>query len=238
MVNFELKPDGKRIRKRIVQRTVARISWRSNHLSIEQTEPEFNGENAETLVPQQGIGRGVVYAFCEMHNKCTKCTTGILRKKPQMSKTARKTRDISTKSASFQQINVTGKRLTFDEHGRQVGQKTSEVGRKTTEVGAKGVEVGQKVDFGMLASVGRKDFRMMCERVFKCLAKDSRMSRRRISQELGIAESTVQSATNALQEVGLLRREGRGKGSNWIVMSQPTQPITKTSKPIIKKITP
>ena len=60
MVNFELKPDGKRIRKRIVQRTVARISWRSNHLSIEQTEPEFNGENAETLVPQQGVGRGVV----------------------------------------------------------------------------------------------------------------------------------------------------------------------------------
>ena len=166
-----------------------------------------------------------------MHNKCTKCTTDILRKKPRMRKTARKPRGIATKSVSFQQINVTGKRLTFDEHGRQVGQKTSEVGRKTTEVGAKGVEVGQKVDSGALASVGRKDFRMMCERVFKCLARDSRMSRRRISQELGIAESTVQCATNALQEIGLLRREGRGKGSNWIVMSQPKQPI-------IKKITP
>ena len=109
MVDFELKPDGKRIRKRIVQRTVARIFWRSNHLSIEQTEPEFNGENAETLVPQQGVGRGVVYAFCEMHNKCTKCTTDILRNKPRMSKTARKTRGISTKSASLQQVNAVAK---------------------------------------------------------------------------------------------------------------------------------
>ena len=106
MVDFELKPDGKRIRKRIVQRTVARISWRSNHLSIEQTEPEFNGENAETLVPQQGVGRGVVYAFYEMHNKCTKCTTDILRNKSRMSKTARKTRGIATKSVSHQHANA------------------------------------------------------------------------------------------------------------------------------------
>ena len=106
MVDFELKPDGKRIRKRIVQCTVARISWRSNHLSIEQTEPEFNGENAETLVPQQGVGRGVVYAFYEMHNKCTKCTTDILRNKSRMSKTARKTRGIATKSVSHQHANA------------------------------------------------------------------------------------------------------------------------------------
>ena len=124
-------------------------------------------------------------------------------------------------------VSVTVMRPTFDEHGRKVGQKMP-------EVGAKGTEVGQKVDFGALASVGRKDFRMMCERVFKCLAKDSRMSRRRISQVLGIAESTVQCATNALQEVGLLRREGRGKGSNWIVVPEPSQPITKPLEPRTK----
>ena len=142
-------------------------------------------------------------------------------------------------------VSVTVMRPTFDEHGRkvgqkmpevgakgtEVGQKTSEVGQKNAEVGAKGTEVGQKVDFGALASVGRKDFRMMCERVFKCLAKDSRMSRRRISQVLGIAESTVQCATNALQEVGLLRREGRGKGSNWIVAPEPSHPMTKPIEP-------
>ena len=145
-------------------------------------------------------------------------------------------------------VSVTVMRPTFDEHGRkvgqknaevgakgtEVGQKTSEVGQKNAEVGANGIEVGQKMDFGALASVGRKDFRMMCERVFKCLAKDSRMSRRRISQVLGIAESTVQCATNALQEVGLLRREGRGKGSNWIVLLQPPQPITKPLEPRTK----
>lgn len=149
-------------------------------------------------------------------------------------------------------VSVTVIRPTFDEQGRkvgqkiaevgakgtEVGQKTPEVGRKSAEVGAKGAEVGQKVDFGALASVGRKDFRMMCERVFKCLAKDSRMSRRRISQELGIAESTVQCATNALQEVGLLRREGRGRGSNWIVMPQPIQPITNAPEPITKEDRP
>ena len=60
------------------------------------------------------------------------------------------------------------------------------------------------------------------------------MSRRRISQVLGIAESTVQCATNALQEVGLLRREGRGKGSNWIVVPEPSQPITKPLEPRTK----
>ena len=65
--------------------------------------------NAETLVPQRGVGRGVVYAFCEMHNKCTKCTTDILRNKHRMSKTARKTRGISAKSASLQQANAVAK---------------------------------------------------------------------------------------------------------------------------------
>lgn len=46
MVDGELKLDRGRIRKRIVQRTVARIPWRSNRLSIEQIESEFNGEAA------------------------------------------------------------------------------------------------------------------------------------------------------------------------------------------------
>lgn len=46
MVDVELMLDMERIRKRIVQRTVARIPWRSNRLSIEQIESEFNGEAA------------------------------------------------------------------------------------------------------------------------------------------------------------------------------------------------
>jgi len=111
--------------------------------------------------------------------------------------------------------------------GRQVGQKTVEVGQKTAEL-------GQKANFQLLASAGRKDFRAKCERVWLCLEKDSKMSRRRISQELGIAESTVQCATNALQEVGLLRREGLGKGVKWIVVPFPSQPITKCAEPTTK----
>ena len=39
------------------------------------------------MVPDEGV----VYAFCEMHNKCTKCTTDILRNKSPKRKTARKT---------------------------------------------------------------------------------------------------------------------------------------------------
>ena len=61
------------------------------------------------VVVRQGVGRGVVYAFCEMHNKCTKCTKDILRKKPQMSKTTRKTRGVSAKSASHRQANAVAK---------------------------------------------------------------------------------------------------------------------------------
>lgn len=46
MVDGDLNPDRRRIRTRIVQRTVARIPWRFNHLSIEQIELEFSGEAA------------------------------------------------------------------------------------------------------------------------------------------------------------------------------------------------
>lgn len=46
MVDGDLNPDRRRIRTRIVQRTVARIPWRLNHLSIEQIELEFSGEAA------------------------------------------------------------------------------------------------------------------------------------------------------------------------------------------------
>lgn len=58
------------------------------------------------VVVRRGVGRGVVYAFCEMHNKCT---TDILRKKPQMRKTARKTGGGAAKSVSHRQANAVAK---------------------------------------------------------------------------------------------------------------------------------
>ena len=64
------------------------VFWRV-FVHLKAISPGF--ANAETFVPQHGVGRGVVYAFCEMHNKCTKCTMDILRNKSQKRKTARKT---------------------------------------------------------------------------------------------------------------------------------------------------
>jgi len=142
-------------------------------------------------------------------------------------------------------VCVTVMRPAFDEKGQQIGQKTPEVGQKNSRFGQKTPEVGQnnsrvdqKPDLSALVSVGRKDFRMKCERVWECLAQDPRMSRHRISQALGIAESTVQCATNALQEVGLLRREGQGKGTRWIVLFSSPEPITTRPKAMTKCVKP
>ena len=68
--------------------------------------------NSETLVHQQGVGRVVTYAFCEIHNKCTKCTTDILRNKSQIRKTARKTGGSASKVASHRHANAVAKTTT------------------------------------------------------------------------------------------------------------------------------
>ena len=141
-------------------------------------------------------------------------------------------------------------RPTFDEHGRKVGQKTSEVGakraevgQKTSEVGAKGKKLGAnpaevgangeefRANFDFAMANYRKDFRETCFKVWQLLREDSSLTQRDIYPRLRLAYSSVQSAYNALQEVGLLRREGRGRGSNWIVVYQPSQPITKPLEP-------
>ena len=146
---------------------------------------------------------------------------------------------------------------TFDEHGRkvgqknakvgakgkEVGQKTSEVGQKNAEVGAKGKKLGAnpaevgangeevRANFDSVMANYRKDFRETCFKVWQLLREDSSLTQRDIYPRLWLAYSSVQSAYNALQEVGLLRREGRGKGSNWIVVPEPSQPITKPHEP-------
>ena len=85
--------------------------------------------NAETLVPQHGVGRSVVYAFCEMHNKCTKCTTDILRNKSQMRKTARKTGG----SASSQHANA-GVNTTLESSQETTEKTTGKTAEKTLTV--------------------------------------------------------------------------------------------------------
>lgn len=106
--------------------------------------------------------------------------------------------------------------------GAEVGPKRTEVKVKTEEVGPKRTEVSPKPDFEVVMRAYRKDFRMTCASVWECLAADSTLSRRSIAFELKIAESSIQSAMNALQEVGLLKREGYGKGRHWIVKTSAT----------------
>jgi Mn-dependent DtxR family transcriptional regulator len=48
------------------------------------------------------------------------------------------------------------------------------------------------------------------------------LTRQEIATQLKISESSVLSAMNALQEVGLLKREGYGKGRHWIVKTSAT----------------
>ena len=114
-------------------------------------------------------------------------------------------------------FTVTVYRPEFDEQGLRVPENSEELGPKTTELGPKTTELGPKPDFEMIMKGHRKDFRMTCANVWSCLVGDRTLSRRAIAVKLKIAESSVQSAMNALQEVDLLAKEGYGKGRVWIV---------------------
>ena len=120
-----------------------------------------------------------------------------------------------------QHFTVTVYRPAFDEQGNRVPIASAEVKAKTPEVGPKNAEVGPKPDFELIMKNYRKDFRITCANVWECLAADTTISRRAIASRVKIAESSVQSAMNALQEVGLLKREGYGKGRTWIVRTMP-----------------
>lgn len=82
--------------------------------------------NAETLVHQQGVGRVVTYAFCEMHNKCTTCTTDILRNTSQIRKTARKTGGSASKVASHRHANAVAK-TTLQTTTKTTTQTTTQI---------------------------------------------------------------------------------------------------------------
>ena len=139
-----------------------------------------------------------------------------------------KTAEVSTKAAE-----VSTKPQEVGPYPEQIGPKAQEVGPYPEQIGPKPQEVSpypeqispktagirSKPDFDTVMKNYRKDFRETCARVWECLAEDSTVPRRGMSVSLRIAESSVQSAMNALQEVGLLKREGYGKGRKWIVKS-------------------
>ena len=99
----------------------------------------------------------------------------------------------------------------------EVGGKGQEVGPKGMEVGCKVPEVGPKVDFDILMSDARKDFKETCRQVWELLVQNETLLQIEVSERLKIAHSTVKSAYAALKDAGLLIKEGEGRGSKWIV---------------------
>ena len=102
----------------------------------------------------------------------------------------------------------------------EVGVKNQEVGVKTPEVGVKTLEVGVKTDFDVLMGAYRNDFRENARKVLSAFAENPEMDFVRAAQTLGISENSVWRSVRALREVGLLMREGGGKGGRWIVKAE------------------
>ncbi len=125
-------------------------------------------------------------------------------------------------------FTVTVYRPVFDEKGNRVSSEvgpngtevkanTAEVKVKMEEVKVKPEEVKVKPNFEAIMKGYRRDLRETCARIWECLASNAELTQREIATQLQISESSVLSAMNALQEVGLLRREGYGKGRHWII---------------------
>lgn len=106
-----------------------------------------------------------------------------------------------------QHFMVTVYRPEFDEQGNRVPVVSGEVKAKPV--------------FEAVMKNYRKDLRETCSNVWNCLASNSDMTQREIAVRLKISESSVLSAMNALQEVGLLGKTGYGKGRTWIVRTVP-----------------
>ena len=104
---------------------------------------------------------------------------------------------------------------------RKSVQKPPEVGQKTTEVGAETPEVGVEMDFNRLLAANQKDFRGTYKKVWLLLAINPDLPQASIASKLKLPQSSVQSACNALKEIGLLVREGARENGRWVVKTIP-----------------
>ena len=105
--------------------------------------------------------------------------------------------------------------------GQEIGGKGTEVGGKGTEVGGKGQDVGGNIDFNVALAGVRKDFRETCHQVWELLLRDENLHQQDVCARLQMADSSVRSAYAALKDAGLLIKEGKGRGSKWIVVRPP-----------------
>ena len=141
------------------------------------------------VVVRQGIGRGVVYAFCEMHNKCTKYTTDILRNKHQMRKTARKTRGISTKGVTFQQANA--------------GVNTTQKGSQESSQ-----EGSQELLRAKVSEGARK--------IYGMISMDGSLRIKDMATEIGVSTRMVMKYLKELEPLGV-RHIGSTKKGRWVI---------------------
>lgn len=94
----------------------------------------------------------------------------------------------------------------------KVNLGSDEVGGKGMEDGSKEGEVGSKIDFDIVLSNVRKDFRETCRRVWELLNQDETLLQQGVSERLNIALNSVQKAYAVLKNAGLLIKEGEGRG--------------------------
>lgn len=96
---------------------------------------------------------------------------------------------------------------------------TPEVGVKIPEVKVKKTELMMKTDFEILMGAYRDDFRNNARKIYSAINENPAIDIPRIAKMLALSEISVWRAIRALKGVGLLVREGGGKGGRWIVRS-------------------
>ena len=98
----------------------------------------------------------------------------------------------------------------------EVGVESPKVGVESPKVGVESPEVGVEIDFDTLLAANRKDFRITCRVIWQTLEANPNLTQMELAAALKMPASSVQSACNALKEVGLLKREGARKNGKWI----------------------
>ncbi len=98
----------------------------------------------------------------------------------------------------------------------KVGVESPEVGVESPKVGVESPEVDVEIDFDTLLAANRKGFRVTCRTIWQTLEANPNLTQMELATALKMPASSVQSACNALKEVGLLKREGARKNGKWV----------------------
>lgn len=177
-------PTLKRNRQITVAEYMSLTGVRRNTATADLAKLEKSG-----VVVRQGVGRGVTYAFCEMHNKCTRCTTDILRNKSQMRKTVRKTGGSASSQHANADVNTTQK------GSQESSQESSQEGSQ--EIRLAKVSEGARRIYGMISTDGSLKIKDM-------------------AAEIGVSTRMVMKYLKELEPLGV-RHVGSTKKGRWVI---------------------